>query len=166
MSGGGEGQGVVLLGTPWNESLESWETGPGQSHAANFQVWNLAGRPSKTFCEGIQVLVTRGAVSSAVERSDSMFGSWRKLPDDGSVFWEDASLHVWLTDVSRFKACKHVHTCTHTHTQPHTHTHTHARTHAHTHTHKHTHTHIHTHKHAHTHIHTYTHTHTHTHTHV
>jgi len=26
-------------------------------------------------------LGTRGAVSSAVERSDSMFGSWRKLPD-------------------------------------------------------------------------------------
>jgi len=25
-------------------------------------------------------LVTRGAVSSAVERTDSMFGSWRKLP--------------------------------------------------------------------------------------
>jgi hypothetical protein len=81
VSGGGEGQGVVLLGAPRNENLESWDSGPGQIHAANFQVWNLAGRPSKTFCRGIQVLVTRGAVSSAVERSDSMFGSWRKLPD-------------------------------------------------------------------------------------
>jgi len=28
----------------------------------------------------IQVLVTGGAVSSAVERIDSMFGSWKKLP--------------------------------------------------------------------------------------
>jgi len=76
----GEGRGgqeVVLLGAPQNENLESWDSVPGHSHAANVQVWNLAGRPSKTFFRGIQVLVTRGAVSSAVERSDSMFGSWR-----------------------------------------------------------------------------------------
>ena len=40
------------------------------------------GRQTKqTRLSGIQVLVTRGAVSSGVERSDSMFGSWRKLPD-------------------------------------------------------------------------------------
>ena len=49
VSGGGEGQGMVLLGTPRNEIFESWESGPGQSHTANVQVWNLAGRPSKTF---------------------------------------------------------------------------------------------------------------------
>jgi len=78
--GVGEGQGVVLLGAVSNEFCKSWDSGPGLSHAANVQVWNLAGRPSKTFCRGIQVLVTGGAVSSAVERSDSMFGSWRKLP--------------------------------------------------------------------------------------
>jgi len=41
---------------------------------------NLAGRPSKLVCRGIHALVTGGAVSSAVERIDSMFGSWRKLP--------------------------------------------------------------------------------------
>jgi len=41
----------------------------------------LTGRPRKIFCRGIHVLVTRGAVSSAVERTDPMFGSWRKLPD-------------------------------------------------------------------------------------
>ena len=35
---------------------------------------------AKFFCRVIPVLVTRGAVRSAVERSDSMFGSWRKLP--------------------------------------------------------------------------------------
>jgi len=55
---------------------------------------------------------------------------------------EDASLHVWLTDVSRLKACVHAHTRTHTHT----HTRTHARTHIHTHTHTYTHTRISAHK--------------------
>jgi hypothetical protein len=39
------------------------------------------GRQAKqNLCRGIPVLVTRGAVRSAVERTDSMFGSWRKLP--------------------------------------------------------------------------------------
>ena len=79
MSGGGEGQEVVLLGVPWNENLKSSDSGPGQSHAANVQVRNLTDRPSKLVCRGIQVLVTKGAVSSAVERSDSMFGSCRKF---------------------------------------------------------------------------------------
>ena len=99
---------------------------------------------------------------------------------------EDASLHIWLTDVSRLKACMHAHTRTHTHahtrTHTHAHTHTHTRTHSHTHTHTRTHTHTHARTHAHTHTrtharthirmharahtHTYTHTYTHTHTHT
>jgi len=40
----------------------------------------LGRQAEQNFCRGIPVLVTRGAMSSAVERSDSMFGSWRKLP--------------------------------------------------------------------------------------
>jgi hypothetical protein len=59
---------------------------------------------------------------------------------------EDASLHVWLTDVSRLKACVHARTHTHTHTRTYAHTHAHTHTYTYTHTNTHTYTHTHMYK--------------------
>jgi hypothetical protein len=80
VSGCGEGQGVVLLGALSNEfcKVETQGLARATQPTSRSETWQ-AGQ-AKLFCRGIQVLVTRGAVSSAVEITDSMFGSWRKLP--------------------------------------------------------------------------------------
>jgi hypothetical protein len=79
--GEGRGRGWCCWAHPGKKVWKIENQGLARATQPTSRSGNLAGRPSKIFCRGIQVLVTRGAVSSAVERTDPMFGSWRKLPD-------------------------------------------------------------------------------------